>query len=233
MRYIPDDKLENAVKKVVNCIREVQNKSDDSLYKNVVDPFSAIFDSVVYGISFKDWLEREKVRQAQKTLQNAIGYFHQDVIGSIDGWENLASGKGIDVRNQQQKIIAELKNKHNTVKGSDRKVIYDDLLCELKKPEYYGYTAYYVEIIPKKEKNHKIYNLPFTPSDNKTNTKKPTNKNIIIIKGQDFYDMATGISGALTMLFDVLPDVIAKVGAISKLSQEEKTRFKDLFNRAY
>lgn len=121
--YISDNDLENAVQKVVNCIREVQNKSDNTLYRNVIDPFSAIFDSVVYGISFNDWLQREKVRQAQKTLQNAIGYFHQDVIGSITGWQNLSSGQLIDVCNLQKKVIAELKNKHNTVKGSDKIVI--------------------------------------------------------------------------------------------------------------
>lgn len=99
------------VKKVVDCIREVQNKPDKSLYKNVVDPFSAIFDSVVEGISFNDWFKREKTRQAQKTVQNAIGYFHQDIIGSINGSQNLSSGKLIDVCNINLQIIAEIKNK--------------------------------------------------------------------------------------------------------------------------
>ena len=231
--YISDNDLENAVTKVVDCIRNVQNKSDDSLYKNVVDPFSAIFDSVVYGISFKDWLEREKVRQAQKTLQNAIGYFHQDIIGGINGWHNVSSGQLIDVFNPKQKVIAKLKNKHNTVKGSDKIAIYDNLSYALGTPTYQGFKAYYVEIIPKKDRQNKIYNQPFTPPDNKIKTKRPANQNIIIIKGENFYDMATGTSGALSMLFDVLPDIITKVGAISKLSQEEKIRFKDLFKRAY
>ncbi|MEM6752639.1 MAG: Eco47II family restriction endonuclease [Cyanobacteria bacterium P01_C01_bin.38] len=231
--YISNNDLENAVQKVVDCIREVQAKPDTSLYKNVIDPFSAIFDSVVEGISFNDWLKREKTRQAQKTVQNAIGYFHQDIVGGIAGWQNLSSGQLIDVCNPQQKVIAELKNKHNTVKGSDKIVIYDNLSYALETQIYQGFTAYYVEIIPKKDKNNKIYNQPFTPSDNKTKTRRPANQNIIIIKGQHFYDMATGVSGALSMLFEVLPDVITKVAAVNQLSQAEKTRFRDLFSRAY
>lgn len=100
-------------------------------------------------------------------------------------------------------------------------------------PKYQEFKAYYVEIIPKKDRNNKIYNRPFTPSDNKTKNRRPENQNIIIIKGQDFYDMARGVSGALSMLFDVLPDVISKVVGVSQLSQTERTNFRDLFTRAY
>ena len=67
----------------------------------------------------------------------------------------------------------------------------------------------------------------------KTQTSRPPNPNLIIIKGQDFYDMATGIPGALNMLFDVLPKVISKVAGVNQLSPEEKNRFKSLFDRAY
>jgi hypothetical protein len=231
--YICDNDLENAVQKVVNCIRQAQARPDTSLYKNVMDPFSAIFDGVVDGISFEDWLKREKVRQVQKTVQNAIGEFHQEVIGSIPGWQNLCTGNLVDVCNTSLNIIAEIKNKHNTVKGSDRIVIYDDLLHALGMPNYQNFIAYYVEIVPKKDKNKLIYNRPFTPADRKTRTSRPPNQNIIIIKGQDFYDMATGIPGALSMLFDILPDVISNITGVEPLSQVEKTSFRTLFDRAY
>lgn len=233
LSYISDHDLENAVQKVVTCIRQAQARPATSLYTNVIDPFSAIFDGVVDGISFEDWLKREKVRQVQKTVQNAIGEFHQEIIGSIPGWRNLGKGQIIDVCNTKLEIIAEIKNKHNTVKGSDRIVIYDDLLHALQMQIYQNYTAYYVEIVPKKDQKQIIYNRPFTPSDKKTQTSRPLNPNIIIIKGQDFYDMATGMPGALSMLFDILPNAISKVAGVNQLSIDEKNRFKSLFNRAY
>lgn len=233
LSYISDNDLENAVQKVVTCIRQAQARPATNLYKNVIDPFSAIFDGVVDGISFEDWLKREKLRQAQKTVQNAIGEFHQEIIGSIPGWQNLGKGHLIDVCNSPQQIIAEIKNKHNTVKGSDRIVIYDDLLHALTIPNYQNFTAYYVEIIPKKDRKRIIYNRPFTPSDKKTKTSRPPNPNIIIVNGQYFYDMATGIPGSLSMLFEILPNVISKVADVNQLSQDEKNKFRELFDRAY
>jgi hypothetical protein len=233
LSYISDDDLENAVQIVVNCIRQVQAKPATSIYKNVIDPFSAIFDGVVEGTSFADWLNKEKIRQNQKTVQNAIGEFHQSIIGSIPGWQNLKTGKNIDVCNLNLNIIAEIKNKHNTVKGSDRTVIYDTLLYTLQLPDYQGFTAYYVEIIPKKDRNNIFYNRPFTPSDNKTKMKRPQNSSILIIDGCSFYDLATGVPKSLHMLFDVLPDVISKVAGVRGVSKAEKAKFKQLFDRAY
>ena len=51
-----------------------------------------------------------------------------------------------------KKIIAELKNKHNTMKGDARINIYDDLEKCLKTTNK-GFTGYYVEILPKNAKN--------------------------------------------------------------------------------
>lgn len=231
--YIADNDLESAVQTVVNCIFQVKARPADSLYKNVIDPFSAIFDGVVNRMSFDDWLLREKVRQDQKTVQNAIGEFHQKIIGSIAGWQNLGRGQLIDVCNPGLKIIAEIKNKYNTVKGSERISIYDNLLSALQRPTYQDFTAYYVEIIPKKDKNNLIYNRPFTPSDNKTKTSRSPNPKILVIKGQDFYALASGVPEALSMLFDILPDAISKVAGVKQLTQAEKERFRTLFDRAY
>ena len=233
LSYISDSNLENAVQTVVNCIRQAQARPATSLYKNVIDPFSAIFDGVVDGISFNNWLNREKVRQIQKTVQNAIGEFHQAVIGSIPGWQNLGTGQVIDICNNSRQIIAEIKNKHNTVKGSDKIVIYDDLFYALQTPNYKNFTAYYVEIVPKKDMKKIIYNRPFTPSDKKTKTSRPPIPNIIITNGQDFYDIATGVPGSLSMLFDVLPDVLSKVAGVNQLTKQEKASFRTLFDRAY
>ena len=53
------------------------------------------------------------------------------------------------------------------------------------------------------------------------------------IKGQDFYDLASGVPGALSMLFDVLPEAISKIAGVNQFTQAEKERFRTLFDRAY
>jgi hypothetical protein len=216
LSYISDDDLKKAVKAVVDCILETQLKTEEAMYQNVIDPFSAIFDGAVQGFNLDDWLKKERARQVQKTVQNQIGGFHQNILGSIPGWQRLEKGV--------------VKNKFNTVKGSDKFGIYDYLLSSLRKPVYQGFTAYYVEIIPQ---GRKSYDRAFTPSSRETGKRRPLNENIRQISGQAFYELATGEPRALSMLFDVLPDVISDVSGLDKLSEEQKVSFRSLFDRAY
>ncbi|GET36237.1 Eco47II family restriction endonuclease [Microseira wollei] len=224
--YISDDDLESAVQSVVNCIFQVQAERSD-IYRNVIYPFSAIFDGVVNRIILDDLLLKETVRQEQKTVQNAIGEFHQKILGSIPGWQNLGTGQLIDVCNPITKIIAYIKNKHNTVKGSDRTSIYENLLYAMPTPTYQDFTAYYVEIIPKKARKNLIYNRPFTRIYNNTKKRRYPNLKRLIINRKKFYYRS------LSMLFEILPDAISKVAGVNQLSQAEKERFRTLFDRAY
>ncbi|NMG22591.1 Eco47II family restriction endonuclease [Brasilonema bromeliae] len=228
LSYIADDDLKSAVKIVVDCILETQQKAEEAMYKNVIYPFSAIFDGAVQGFDLNDWLTKERARQSQKTVQNQIGYFHQNILGSIPGWRVLP--QGFDICNDTRQIFAEIKNKYNTVKGSDKFGIYDYLSNRLNEPDYQGFTAYYVEIIPNTKKP---YDRAFTPSDRTTSTRRPLNEKIRQISGQAFYDMATGVPGALSMLFNVLPDVIGEVSGLDRLSEQQRASYKTLFDRAY
>ena len=228
LTYISDDDLRTTVKTVVDCILQTQARTEEAMYRNVIDPFSAIFDGAVQGFSLDEWLQKERARQVQKTVQNKIGEFHQNILASVPGWKRLE--KGLDICNEKRRIIAELKNKFNTVKGSDQFGIYDYLSACLEKPEYQGFTGYYVEIIPQSRKS---YDKPFTPSDRSAGRRKPLNENIRKISGQAFYDLATGESEALSRLFDVLPDVIADVSGLDRLSEEQRASFRSLFDRAY
>src|SRR5277367_6766448 len=141
--FINTDDLRFIVEKVLRAAKAAYDEADERFYANVVDPFSALFDSFQQGITLADWMQQERSRHMQKTLQNALGNFHQEVLGAIHGWELLPVGNVIDVRSTGKNIIAEVKNKFNTTKGSDKKSIYDNLLSQTN-GQYTGYTAYYV-----------------------------------------------------------------------------------------
>jgi Eco47II restriction endonuclease len=226
--YISDADLEVAVQKVLSAIALNQEKAEQNLHKNVIDPFSAIFDAVFNQISLEEWLAREKTRQVQKSVQNKIGEFHENILGHVAGWEKLK--QGVDIRNIDRKIIAEIKNKHNTVKGSDKVGIYDYLESKLQEPFYSEFTAYYVEIVPKKREP---YDIPFTPSDRTSGKRRPSNPKIRQMSGQAFYHLVTGYELGLTMLFEVLPDVISAVSKVNSFSLLQKGSFQTLFNRTY
>ncbi len=227
LSYICNEKLYECVEQVIYTIKRAQKEKNVTLHANVIDPFSAIFDAMYNKISLQQWLELEKTRQIQKTLQNNIGLFHQSIIGCVDGWENLGTGKIIDLINVQKKIIAEIKNKYNTTKGNHKIAIYDDLEAKLENYKDKGYIAYYVEIIRKKPFG---YCETFTPSDNKTHQKRKQHPQIKIIDGETFYSLATGSKTALVDLYRVLPSVISKISG-HNLNIDDT--YYSLFEKAY
>ncbi|MEZ8141679.1 Eco47II family restriction endonuclease [Enterovibrio sp. FF113] len=205
MKAFDRNQLKEAVRGSVKRVYVAQTVELD-LYRNTLDCFSASIDAVVQGISLDDWMLQEKERQVQKTKQNAIGSLHEDIIGSIPAVTKLAVGNVIDVVSIGKKLIAEIKNKHNTTKGNHKVAIYDDLAKELDKRP--GYVGYYVEILPK---GQKAYNVPFTPSDNKTQQNRVLREDIRQIDGRSFYAILTGYTNALDELYKVLPSIVEEI----------------------
>jgi hypothetical protein len=223
LKFIKKEKLFFLCKRIVDVLQKSINSGEVQLYKNIVDPFSALFDAYCQGISLSQWLELEKTRQIQKTFQNEIGSFHQQILGAIEGWENLEKGNIVDIINNERKIIAEIKNKFNTTKGNHKIAIYDDLDLLLNH-QYKDYTAYYVSILTKKR-----INKSFTPSDNKTKKRRPVNKNIIEIDGKSFYAIATGDNEALYKLYKIIPEILSEI-----LNKDNKKIISDpLFDKLF
>lgn len=234
MKSFNEKVLKKSITATVRRLYEAQNQDLD-LYRNTLDCFSASMDALVQGISLEEWLAQEKERQVQKTKQNAIGSLHEDILGSIDGVESLPNGNLIDIVCRDKKIIAEIKNKHNTTKGNHKVQIYRDLAASIDK-SYRGYTGYYVEILPK---GAKAYDEPFNPSDNKTHTRLPLRNDIRRIDGVSFYAKLTGHKNAVYELYENLPRIVAEIIKeeysvhldVSKITRS--LLFRDIFIKAY
>jgi hypothetical protein len=207
LSFIQDDDLELIVCNLLQAATSAKDKAEASFNRNVIDPFAVLFEMAGFDLKADVWLTSEKTRQAQKSLQNHVGEFHQQILGSMNGWQDLAVGSVLDLVSTKHKIVAEVKNKFNTVKGSDRVGIYDALhaLVMPKGQQYRGFTAYYVEVIPKSAER---YDRVFTPPDKATGERRAASERIRQIDGASFYALATGVDDALPQLFQVLPDVI-------------------------
>jgi len=149
--WLNKQKLIAIVEEVLASGFKAMKIADEKMDKNTIDPFLMLFEMGSFNLDSSSWIINEKARQAQKTLSNKIGWFHQKMIGSLSGWEDLGTREMMDVVNHEKRIIAEIKNKYNTVKQSDLIGLYSDMegLVMHKTQKYRGYTAYYVEIIPK------------------------------------------------------------------------------------
>jgi hypothetical protein len=226
LSYIGNEELYRAVETLLNVAQVAVDRAQKNLYDNVVDPFSALVDAFHQGIALSQWLEQEKARKAQKTFQNAVGEFHVQILSSMSGWKEIQVA---DLINQERRIIAEVKNKYNTTKGNHKVRIYDDLDALLG-GECKGFTGYYVEIIPK---SPEPYNMPFTPPDNQTKTRRPANESIRVIDGKSFYGLASEDPQALEKLYSVLPKVMSDLLERGNDAAAAVADFMDLFNRAY
>lgn len=225
--FIEDSDLIKEVEMVIGDLLDEKRSKQQDIYKNTIDPFSAVFDSFVSGIGLFTWLQKEDSRQIQKSLQNRIGEFHQNVLGSCHGWEVIDSV--IDIKNDEKRIIAEIKNKYNTTKGSDKKVIYENLENQLGN-KFTGYVGYYVEVVPRTATR---YNVPFTPSDNILKKRKQTREDIRKIDGFSFYDLVTGMEGSLKMLYTVIPQVMEKVAGLEASIIKDDPLYSQIFSRTY
>lgn len=209
LKYISDENLIKEVKYLLDKAAKKKKNAEKSFNKNVIDPFGALFEASDFN-SHEEWRNSEIARQYQKTIQNHVGTFHQRILGYVEGWEDLGTGGIVDLINREQKIIAESKNKFNTVTGGSLSGVYKSLDAQVspKHSQFKDFTAYFVNIIPKKPIR---YNEPFTPSNKDTGTKCPENALIRVIDGASFYHIVTGRVDALKELHEVLPKVIETV----------------------
>ncbi len=227
LKWIKRKDIYNLCKEIIDNISKKSSNIEEDLHNNIIDPFSAIFDASLNNMSIEEWLESEKSRQIQKSLQNLIGEFHQKILGKIKGWEDLGTGNVVDLVCKEKKIIAEIKNKYNTTKGNHKTALYDDLNNRINST-HKGFTGYYVAILSKKKLNR-----PFTPSDNKINRKRDINENIREIDGASFYEIATGDKNAIYNLYSILPEIIASITRTDKNNILKDPLFTILFLKAF
>ena len=229
LSFISDENLNLTVQDLLKIAQQAQQKKSHDFNKNVIDPFGLLFEMSGFGIDGAAWERNERIRQTQKTLQNHVGTFHQKILGLVDGWTDEGIGNVVDLVSINRRVIAEIKNKYNTVKGSDKVKVYDSIekLVMTKGHQYKSFTGYYVEVIPKSGQR---YDKEFTPSDSTKGQQRQPNPLIRQIDGYSFYELVTGVPDALNQLFAALPDVIEKNSAYTFTDRSFAQAF---FNKAF
>lgn len=236
LSYINDAELIKIVKLVLDKGIERKKEAEKKFTKNVIDPFGSLFEAAAFDVDHNTWKSSETIRQCQKTLQNHIGDLHQKILGKVNGWSDLGTGSVVDLECVDNKIIAEVKNKYNTVTGGKLADQYYSLerLVMPKASKYRNYTAYFVNIIPKKPVR---FNEIFVPSDKDKGAKCPENELIRIIDGASFYALVTGEDDALSNLYTVLPavieDIFANYYGVKDFEIPDKMEFSKYFDLAF
>lgn len=146
--FLPDEIIYNYIKETV--LKYTDHINLKSFNKNIIDPIKLTFDAKIYGKTFEDVIADECMRQIDKTNQNHLGYFHQNLFKLVgNGWE--VPEKGFDIQHPAKHIFVEMKTKHNTMNAGGALAVIlqmQDKLLEDNKA-----TCILVEVIAKRSQN--------------------------------------------------------------------------------
>jgi len=213
--FISNENLFNHVKETVEKYRfKIDLKKFN---KNLIDPIKLTFDSKIYGKSIEEIIESEIIRQMDKSNTNHIGYFHQNIFRYINSDWSVPK-KGFDLRNEEEKIYVEMKNKHNTMNSSSSQKTYIKMQGMLLQNAQN--RCFLVEVIAKNSQN--------TPWKISLDGNSHEHEYIRRVSIDKFYELVTGQRDAFKNLCEVLPLVLNDVVSARDDETIENTVFQEL-----
>jgi Eco47II restriction endonuclease len=210
LAYISDEHFLNAVMNLHKAyVAAAKKVTLNGFYENKVDSVKLIFDAKFHQFKDSELIKNEVFRQIDKSINNAIGTFHEQILGGIEGYEK-GNNSGFDIRALDRTLFADIKNKHNTMNSSAAESLFQKLKAfadQNKKAK-----CYWVQIWAKSSFNESWKGV--------INGKEYSHSRVYKISGDQFYSLLTGRENALFELYKALPQAI---DAYLKSSEIEST----------
>lgn len=195
LSYITDDHLINCIKDLhKSYLKAKRNITKLKFYKNKVDTIKLTFDSKFNNINEKELIETEILRQIDKSINNSIGTFHEQILGGIVGYE-IGALSGFDIKAVDNTLFADIKNKHNTMNSSSAEALFQKLARYAD--DYKQAKCFWVQILAKNS-FHEHWSGDI-------NGKEYSHSRVFKISGDKFYELLTGEENAFFNLYQVLP----------------------------
>lgn len=193
LKWLSDELLDSAVSQLFTRVSIAQERAVENMERNVIDPFASLVTASMSGAETKDELRSLQIQASvAQGVASAVGGFHQQVLGSIDGFHDHDAG--YDLESTAMRIVAEVKNKHNTMNSSNREAVIRDLDTAVRQKGN-GWTGYLVVIVPSRPTRYKR---------RVTTASRP----VFEIDGASFYTLATGENSAIHDLHAALASAL-------------------------
>ena len=125
LNFISDEHFLNCIANLHSAyIKSKNNISKKSFYSNKVDTIKLTFDSKFNDIDEEKLIEADILRQIDKSINNSIGTFHEQILGGIDGFE-VGKLSGFDIKAKDETLFAVFGNSEIPKNISD--AIFDKL----------------------------------------------------------------------------------------------------------
>ncbi|MCB0691615.1 MAG: Eco47II family restriction endonuclease [Saprospiraceae bacterium] len=207
--FIPDAHLIQCISNLYSSYIKAKAKITKSkFFKNKIDIFKLTFDAKFNDVDEISIINSEILRQIDKSINNSIGTFHEQILGGIDGFE-IGNLSGFDIKAINNTLFADIKNKHNTMNSSAAEALFQKLARYAD--DYKQAKCYWVQILAKSSFDE------LWAGD--INGKEYSHSRVFKISGDRFYALLTGQENALFELYKALP--IAIEDFIENISKEQ------------
>ncbi len=226
VNFISDEHLLTCIGSLHNAYLKAKNNiTKKNFYSNKVDTIKLTFDSKFNDIDEEKLIQSEILRQIDKSINNSIGTFHEQILGGIKGFEagNLS---GYDIKATDNTLFADIKNKYNTMNSSAAEALFQKL--KRYADDYKQAKCYWVQILAKGSF------CELWSGD--INRKEYSHSRVYKISGDQFYSVLSGQHDAMFQLYKALPSAIkdylksaekteeiAENSALEEIKSETKT----------
>ncbi|WDF63812.1 Eco47II family restriction endonuclease [Flavobacterium sp. KACC 22763] len=198
LNFISDEHFLNCIGNLHKSYLKAKNNiTKNKFYSNKVDTIKMTLDSKFNDIDEESLIQSEILRQIDKSINNSIGTFHEQILGGINGYE-IGNLSGFDIKATNDTLFADIKNKHNTMNSSSAEALFQKLARYAD--TYKKANCYWVQILAKKSFN--------TLWHGDINGKEYSHSRVYRISGDRFYALLTGEEDAFFQLYKKLPIAI-------------------------
>lgn len=198
VNFITDDHLLHCIGNLhKSYVRAKNNITKKNFYANKVDTIKLTFDAKFNDIDEESLIQSEILRQIDKSINNSIGTFHEQVLGGIKGFE-IGNLSGFDIKAKDDTLFADIKNKHNTMNSSAAEALFQKLARYAN--DYKKAKCYWVQILAKGSF------CDLWSGD--INGKEYSHSRVYKISGDQFYALVSGQEDAVFQLYKALPIAI-------------------------
>lgn len=222
VNFISDEHLLYCIGNLRNAyLRAKNNITKKSFYANKVDTIKLTFDAQFNDINTEDLIQSEVLRQIDKSINNSIGTFHEQILGGIKGFE-VGQLSGFDIKASDNTLFADIKNKHNTMNSSSSEALFQKLARYAD--DYKKAKCYWVQILAKASFNEHW--------KGEINGKEYSHSRVFKISGDQFYALLSGEEDALLQLYKALPVAIKDylIAAAQKTNVKESAALDEIIS---
>jgi len=175
--FISDEHLLNCIANLHKSYLKVKNNiTKKNFYSNKVDTIKLTFDAQFNDINQESLIQAEILRQIDKSINNSIGTFHEQILGGIKGFQ-VGNLSGFDVKANDDTLFAIFK--HEEISKNIEDCIFEKLSKD-------------AQIF----KKAKFYLVDFTINNSYAekwilgnDEYSVSHKNVFMISGNSFYDL--------------------------------------------